>query len=83
MITLDTKFKPSSLDPDAIGRAATAAALNRIKQLEKIAQEITDPQTGEHPKISWSVTEEGVKVSVHGSPFVLAEMQKRISTLPA
>ena len=81
MITLNAKFKPDENDPDATGRAAVAATLEKLKLIENLAEEIQDPQTGEHPKISWINEPDGMRIKIDGSDFVVAEMRKRVEAL--
>jgi hypothetical protein len=81
MMILETKFKPTSSDPTAIGEEATKAALSKIKELERIAEEVRDPQTGEPGKLSWESTDKGIEITIKGSDFVVSEVQRRIEAM--
>jgi hypothetical protein len=81
MIILETKFKPTSDDPTVIGEDAAKAALARIKELEKIVEEVRDPQTGQAGKLSWESTQKGIEITIKGSDFVISEVERRIAAL--
>jgi len=82
MITIEAKFKPTPDDMDATGRAGALAALRKLKQVEELIADISDPDTGEHPSMKWELLDDGIKITYDGSDYVLGEMRRRVQELP-
>ena len=82
MITIETKFKPSSLDPTAIGREAIKSALTKLKQIENLVAEVRDPETGQPAKLSWDVGDDGITITIKGSDSLTSELKQRVEALP-
>jgi hypothetical protein len=77
MIHIKVDIKPNLQDAKAMCHEAVSIALAKIKEIEKMVEDIRDPVTGEGAKVTWEMSPEGVVVSINGSPFVRAEAEKR------
>jgi hypothetical protein len=80
MMTIHVDIK-SNPDVQAMCHEAVSLAIAKIKEVQKLVEDIRDPVTGEGAKVTFDMKPEGVVVSIHGSPFVRAEAEKRAAAL--